>query len=308
MARLTRAANFGGPFAIGAQSRARATSWYRRMKLVVHHTTRFRYSEPLVYTIQMLHLWPASSACQTVEYWEVKAPGTLFEQPDGQGNLVQSFTLVARPEKSIRENSIMALGTVETHGVSDFTDAGVMPPPSFYLRSTPLTEPHPSMATWARSQVPSLLVSLDAGSPPSHADLVALATAVCERVAYRKGSTGVETSALDAFDGKLGVCQDQAHVMVAVCRSIGLPARYVSGYFFAENEPDLASHAWADVCLDNKTGRWLSLDITHHCPTDERHVRLAAATDYTACLPIKALRRGGGEESMEVDIRVGLWR
>jgi transglutaminase-like putative cysteine protease len=278
------------------------------MKLVIHHTTRYCYSEPLAYTVQMLHLWPMSSACQTVDYWEVKAPGTLFQQPDSQGNRVHSFSLVAHPEKNIRENSIMALGTVETHGVADFVDAGVMPSPAFYLRSTPLTEPHPRMADWARSVVPSLLASLDAGKPPSHADLVALATAVCDLVAYRKGSTGVKTTALQAFDGAMGVCQDQAHVMVAVCRSIGLPARYVSGYFFAENEPDLASHAWADVCLDATSGRWLSLDITHHCPTDQRHVRLAAATDYTACLPIKGLRRGGGEESMDVDIRVGLWR
>jgi transglutaminase-like putative cysteine protease len=278
------------------------------MKLVVHHTTRYRYSEPLVYTVQTLHLWPVSSACQSVEFWDVRVPGLLFEQPDGQGNRVHSFSIVAAPEKNIRENSIDAFGTVITHGVADFVDGGVMPPPSFYLRSTPLTEPSPRMAAWARSAVPSLLASLDAGCLPSHVDLVALARAVCDRVAYRKGSTGVETTSLEAFDGEHGVCQDQAHVMVAVCRSIGLPARYVSGYFYAENEPDLASHAWADVCVDPAAGRWLSLDITHHCPTDERHIRLAAATDYTACLPIKALRRGGGEESMEVDIRVGLWR
>ncbi|MBW8317684.1 MAG: transglutaminase family protein, partial [Hydrogenophaga sp.] len=117
----------------------------------------------------------------------------------------------------------------------------------------------------------------------------------------------VETTALEAFDWELGVCQDQAHVMVAVCRSIGLPARYVSGYFYAANEPDLASHAWADVCLDPATRRWISLDVTHRCPTDQRHIRLAAATDYTACLPVKGLRRGGGEESMVVDIRIGPW-
>ena len=136
---------------------------------------------------------------------------------------------------------------------------------------------------------------------------MALAGAVADRVRYRKGSTNVETTALEAFDWELGVCQDQAHVMVAVCRSIGLPARYVSGYFYAANEPDLASHAWADVCLDPAARRWISLDVTHRCPTDQRHIRLAAATDYTACLPVKGLRRGGGEESMVVDIRIGPW-
>ncbi|MDO9030548.1 MAG: transglutaminase family protein [Hydrogenophaga sp.] len=277
------------------------------MKLVIHHNTHFTYSQPLLYTVQTLHLWPVSSACQTVEFWDIRTPGTLHSQPDAEGNRVHSFSLVARPEQGLRDNSIVAWGTVSTHGVAEFTDTGLLPHPAFYLRSTALAEPHPRLAAWARSVVPSLTAALDAGRLPAVADLVALAGAVADRVRYRKGSTNVETTALEAFDWELGVCQDQAHVMVAVCRSIGLPARYVSGYFYAANEPDLASHAWADVCLDPAARRWISLDVTHRCPTDKRHIRLAAATDYTACLPIKGLRRGGGEESMVVDIRIGPW-
>ena len=252
-------------------------------------------------------LWPVSSACQTVEFWDIRTPGTLHSQPDAEGNRVHSFSLVARPEQGLRDNSIVAWGTVSTHGVAEFTDTGLLPHPAFYLRSTALAEPHPRLAAWARSVVPSLTATLDAGRLPAVADLVALAGAVADRVRYRKGSTNVETTALEAFDWELGVCQDQAHVMVAVCRSIGLPARYVSGYFYAANEPDLASHAWADVCLDPATRRWISLDVTHRCPTDQRHIRLAAATDYTACLPVKGLRRGGGDETMTVDIRIGPW-
>lgn len=277
------------------------------MKLVIHHNTLFRYSQPLLYTVQSLHLWPASSECQSVEYWELRVPGTLYSQPDIEGNRVHSFSLSARPEQDLRENSIAGRGTVLTHGVSEFTDPMALPPPGFYLRSTPLAEPHPRMAMWALQVVPGLVAALSRGELPSVDDLVTLASAVADKVQYRKGSTGVETTALEAFDWELGVCQDQAHVMVAMCRSIGLPARYVSGYFYAANEPDLASHAWADVCVDPVNRRWLSLDVTHRCPTDERHIRLAAATDYSACLPIKGLRRGGGEESMAVDIRIGPW-
>ena len=276
------------------------------MKLVIHHNTHFTYSQPLLYTVQTLHLWPVSSACQTVEFWDIRTPGTLHSQPDAEGNRVHSFSLVARPEQGLRDNSIVAWGTVSTHGVAEFTDTGLLPHPAFYLRSTALAEPHPRLAAWARSVVPSLTAALDAGRLPAVADLVALAGVVADRVRYRKGSTNVETTALEAFDWELGVCQDQAHVMVAVCRSIGLPARYVSGYFYAANEPDLASHAWVDVCVDPANRRWLSLDVTHRCPTDERHIRLAAATDYSACTPVKGLRRGGGEEDMSVDVRISL--
>ena len=59
-----------------------------------------------------------------------------------------------------------------------------------------------------------------------------------------------------------------------------------------------------DVCLDETQRRWISLDVTHRCPTDERHVRLAAASDYAACLPVRGLRRGGGDEQMSVQVRI----
>ena len=268
------------------------------MKLVIHHNTRYTYSQPLLYTLQTLHLWPVSSDCQTVEHWEIRAPGTLHAQPDSEGNRVHSFSLVASAERNVREASVSAQGTVVTHGVSEFSDAPTLPHPSFYLRSTPLAEPHPRMSLWATQVVPSLMASRARGETPPVSELVALADAVADTVVYRTGSTDVETTALEAFDWGRGVCQDQAHVMVAVCRSVGLSARYVSGYFFAANEPDLASHAWVDVCLDPTPRRWISLDVTHRCPTDERHIRLAAATDYTACLPVKGLRGGGGEEQL----------
>ncbi|WP_439114970.1 transglutaminase family protein [Hydrogenophaga sp.] len=273
------------------------------MKLHISHTTRYTYSQPLLYSLQTLHLWPASGPCQTVEQWDIRTPGTLHAQPDGQGNQVHSFSLVARAEAALKRITVIAQGQVTTHGTAAFADNGRLPP-AFFLRSTPLAEPHPRMAMWALQTVPALVAARARGEQPTVADLVALASAVADKVQYRPGSTGVETTALEAFDWELGVCQDQAHVMVAVCRSIGLPARYVSGYFFAEGEPELASHAWVDVCTDLQASHWLSLDVTHRCPTDERRIRLAAATDYTACLPIKGLRRGGGEERMTVDIQI----
>lgn len=274
------------------------------MKLHIRHVTRYHYSQPLLYSVQSLHLWPSGNACQTVIDWDLRAPAPLFLQPDGQGNRNHSFSLLARPERNLREIAITATGTVLTHGVADFVDAGHLPPPGFYLRSAALAEPHPRLALWALQAVPALVAARSRGDQPSIADLLALTEAVADKVRYRKGSTGVETTALEAFDWELGVCQDQAHVMVAVCRSIGLPARYVSGYFHAADEPELASHAWTEVCIDPEAGRWLSLDVTHRGLTDERHVRLAAATDYTACPPVKGLRRGGGEERMSVDVRI----
>jgi transglutaminase-like putative cysteine protease len=223
----------------------------------------------------------------------------LFPQNDAYGNSMHSYTFVAQPGIDVRWSVVNAAGQVDTLGVPEFADAPDMPHPSFFLRPTTLAAPAPGLADFGRRFVePALAGTGRVGQ------LLALSQAVADAVRYRKNSTSVSTTALQAFEAGAGVCQDQAHVMVAVCRSLGIAARYVSGYFYAANEPDLASHAWVDVCLDVANRRWVSIDITHSCLIDQRHVRLAMGTDYDACPPIKGVRQGGGEESMTVSITI----
>ncbi|MBC7445568.1 MAG: transglutaminase family protein [Polaromonas sp.] len=270
------------------------------MKLHIRHTTDYRYTEPLRYALQTLRLTPASGPAQTVDFWSLGAPQTLFAQLDAFGNAIHSYTFVGEAGDNVRWSLVNAAGQVQTLGVAEFTDAPGLPRPELYLRESLLARPHPRLRDFGRRFV----------SPPAPGkttelhELLALCAGVSGAVSYKKNSTNVTTTALQAFDLGAGVCQDQAHVLVAVCRSLGIPARYVSGYFYAANEPDLASHAWADVCLDVAGRRWASLDVTHRCLTDERHVRLAMGLDYNACAPIKGVRHGGGEESMTVSITI----
>ena len=269
------------------------------MKLHVRHTTDYRYSEPLRYALQTLWLTPNSTPSQTVNFWSVGAPEKLYAQKDAFGNTIHSYTFVGKVSDDVRWSLVNAAGDVETRGVPEFTDAENLPHPYFYLRPTHLAEPHWQLAEFGRRFI--------AQSTDGRADLqalLALSRGVSDLVSYRKNSTSVTTTALDAFNAGAGVCQDQAHVMVAICRSLGYPARYVSGYFYAANEPDLASHAWCDVCLDVATRRWVSIDVTHSCLIDERHIRLAMGTDYNACPPAKGVRQGGGQESMTVTITI----
>ena len=270
------------------------------MKLHIRHTTDYRYTEPLRYALQTLWLTPLTGPAQTVRFWSLGAPEKLFSQNDAFGNSIHSYTLVAQAPDNVRWSLVNAAGQVETLGVAEFTDDASLPQPQLYLRATPLAGPHPLLAEFGRR-----FVRLPAGGEnPDLQELLALGAGVAGVVSYKKNSTNVTTTALQAFEAGAGVCQDQAHVMVAVCRSLGIPARYVSGYFYAANEPDLASHAWADVCLDVAARRWVSIDVTHSCLIDERHVRLAMGTDYSACPPIRGVRRGGGQESMTVDITI----
>ena len=270
------------------------------MKLHIRHTTDYRYTEPLRYALQTLWLTPVSGPAQTVDFWSLGAPEALFAQADAFGNSIHSYTFVGEARDNVRWSLVNAAGQVQTLGVAEFTDDAHMPLPQLYLRDSDLARPHARLLDFGLRFV----TAPARGNPVDLQEILALSVGVANAVSYKKYSTNVTTTALQAFDAGAGVCQDQAHVMVAICRSLGIPARYVSGYFYAANEPDLASHAWADVCLDIAGRRWGSIDVTHSCLTDERHVRLAMGLDYNACPPIKGVRHGGGEESMTVSITI----
>lgn len=261
------------------------------MRLRIEHITHYRYTQPVQHAIQALCLTPRTSKHQTVHEWQLSVPGRLFGSADGFGNTTHTWTL----GRAGLQGLVRAAGVVDTHACPDMIDEASTVSPLVYLRATLLVSSHAGLSQFAAD-------CLSAGANESA--VLGLAQAVAQQVQYRAGHTDVETTAQEAFDAGHGVCQDQAHVFIAACRSQGIPARYVSGYLHAADEPELASHAWADVCLDIQARRWFSVDVTHACQIDERHIRVAVGPDYTACAPIRGVRHGGGEEVMTVDVRI----
>ncbi|WP_420992586.1 transglutaminase family protein [Cupriavidus sp. 30B13] len=270
------------------------------MKYKIRHKTVYRYTEPLRRSVHELRLAPRSGPLQTVRQWRVSAPGNLSEARDGFGNIVHSFT-VAGPAHTL---VIEASGVVEVTppaagGTPLFCDA---PPagearvsPLYYLGGTPLTAAPPEMVRFA---APYLAAGHEVPA------LLALADGIARRVRYAPDCTDVGTSAGEAFALGGGVCQDQAQVMVACCRALGVPARYVSGYFYDPAAAALAGHAWADICVDAGQELWCSVDVTHRCLSDARHVRLAVGRDYRMAAPVRGVRQGGSGEQMAVEIAI----
>jgi transglutaminase-like putative cysteine protease len=127
-----------------------------------------------------------------------------------------------------------------------------------------------------------------------------------EKVSYVAGSTGVQTSAQEAWDAGQGVCQDMAHISVALLRAAGLPARYVSGYLHPDPKaaPGAAvagqSHAWAEYW----TGEWVACDPTNLAPVGERHVVIGRGRDYADVSPLKGIYSGAPSVAMEVTVEV----
>ncbi len=162
-----------------------------------------------------------------------------------------------------------------------------------YCVQTPLTQADDTVMAFARAALPGGLNTPD--------DILALATAISDRVAYEPGTTDVTTAAAQVLTLGHGVCQDHAHLFLACVRGLGVPARYVSGYLYTTAE-HAASHAWADVWLDGVG--WTSVDITNRQFASDCHCRLAVARDYDSASPVRGVRSGGGKESMEVSVQV----
>lgn len=261
------------------------------MHLKIEHHTEYHYESMVRYSIQELRLNPLQCAEQTIKNWRVQSPIKLKQNIDAFGNECQTFVLDS-PYKSM---SITAKGEVLTTGGFEHTDIASAVSPYYLLQQTNLTQVSPEMLIYFEKSLPKK-IALDS--------LLELASAIQTAVIYQSGITNFATTAMQSFAMKSGVCQDHSHIMLSLCRAANIPARYVSGYFFAEESPNLASHAWVDVCVNPEAGKWLSIDITHACTTDNRHIRLAIGRDYYSAAPIKGIRSGGGQEDLSARISI----
>lgn len=148
------------------------------------------------------------------------------------------------------------------------------------------------------------------------------ATSVAERVfatvqatrrliSYERDSTHIGISLADLVDGGKGVCQDYAHLNIGLLRSVGIPARYVSGYLFAVDETTLddsadvvsvQTHAWVEAALPN--GRWLPIDPTNDQTVGERHVIIGYGRDYDDVAPVRGVYAGAGRPTVEASVEM----
>jgi len=117
---------------------------------------------------------------------------------------------------------------------------------------------------------------------------------------YESNSTNVHTHARDVLKDRRGVCQDFAHLMLGLCRSLKIPARYVSGYLATESAS--ATHAWMEAFVPGHG--WRSLDPTHNRQINETYVKIGHGRDYADVPPVSGNYRGTLERKMEVEVRI----
>jgi transglutaminase-like putative cysteine protease len=260
------------------------------MQLLIDHITRYTYSEPAAGIVQLLKLTPRDSECQQVVSWriDVDADGCLVPGTDCYGNLVHSF-YADRPVDSLTLHVTGTVITADHAGVVQALDEPL--PPRLFLRATPLTAITPPIKDFAEGF----------RRDETLATLHALMLGVHDRIRFETGATEPQTDADAVLCLGRGVCQDLSQLFVAGARSLGIPARYVSGHYAAPDHPEQeAAHAWAEAHVDGLG--WVSFDPTHAVSGTPGHVRVAVGLDSREAAPVRGSRRGGGAESLAVGV------
>ena len=274
-------------------------------RLQVTHTTKYRYSAPVAQSYNEARLEPRSDPHQAVLASRVEVdPSTrVVRHVDYWGSVVHHFDLQV-PHQAL---TVVGRSTVETatevSQVGDATWADLADP---LIRDQFEELLVPTRAVvWDEEMAAAAAEIAAAHDTPAKA-AEAAAGWVNDRLEYRRGSTGVQTTSPEVLVAGSGVCQDFAHVTLALLRAMGIPSWYVSGYLHPRPTADIdevivgESHAWVAAF----TGTVWPLDPTSLNPVEERHIRVAAGRDYHDVAPFRGIYAGRAEQELEVSVEL----
>jgi len=277
------------------------------MEYTVEHETIYQYPRPVTESYTVVHLQPRTNLRQycTGYHLDVAPSARVFSYVDRFGNDVQHFAVI--PEHTelrivarSRVVSLPANGNGPTRGVraADLEADPQVPELAEFRGTTPYVR--------VDDAVVELAGEIDAPADDLAAFFLAAGSYLHRNFSYRPGVTDVRTTVADVIAARAGVCQDFAHVLIALARSRGIPARYASGYIFRGVAGALgadASHAWAEAYLP--PFGWVGFDPTNERLVDDGFVLVALGRDYGDVSPTRGLYRGAEAATLSVAVAVG---
>jgi transglutaminase-like putative cysteine protease len=277
----------------------------------IHYRTTFSYAADIVESHNELRAAPATNDRQTMIHYDVRTTPTarVFSYVDYWGTRVDAFGVRAPHDRL----DVLAEATIETSPAppiassprwEDLDDA-------FRDEHHEYLDPSPHTA-WSGALVDDARRRRDESGGDVIGTVLALHRSIGTGFAYTPGATYIGVPTADVYESRAGVCQDFAHVLIAMCRSIGVPARYVSGYFFArddtagaepeEDRIEVQTHAWVEAAIPG--GGWLRLDPTNRMEVGPRHVKIGHGRDYGDVAPMRGVYTGGNSEQMSASVEM----
>ncbi len=264
------------------------------MKLEIVHVTRYRYSGAIAETVMELRLRPMDGNRQRCLEFDLEIGSGIQPRSyrDGYGNNVHYFNLV-RPHKRL---AVTSRSVVET-GVPPDSNPGEELVNDFLRFRSPVKE-----VEGVRELAGKHPISNPGATAGVEQALDGLTLSISRDFEYNRAVTNVYSSVDEVLALRAGVCQDFAHLFIAVARAMGVPARYVSGYIHDPHGQGArsASHAWAEAWVPGKG--WIGYDATHPVQVTENHVRLAVGRDYSDAAPTRGTYVGSAFGTLDVSV------
>jgi transglutaminase-like putative cysteine protease len=282
------------------------------MLLEIRHLTQYHYAEPVRESVMEMWMQPQKSALQRLISFdlELDPAAQTFPYADPYGNAVYHFDVPQPHDRLI----IHAKSAVETHAPPtppDALDSGEWQRlKSEFVLGDCFDFLRPHGFAIETEALRAFIQTHDLDDLRRYDPLTAvraLSTRIYKALEYAPGVTEADSPIDHALAEGRGVCQDFAHIMIAICRSWGVPARYASGYLFTDSgagdrsSPD-ATHAWVEVFLPSL--RWIGIDPTNNVPASERHVLVAIGRDYADVPPSRGVYKGEADSTLTVAVAV----
>ncbi len=282
------------------------------MRLDIRYVTTFDYGAAVVESQNELRACPASDDHQQVVHYRVTTTpaSRVASYVDYWGTRVDTFGVAASHERL----EVVAAATVETvaraapdHDVplAALADPGWRDVHLEYLQRSP-------HVAWGEDVVAHARAASAAAGDGDVRSLIEAVEAAVGALEYRTGRTSVGVEVEEVLRTGAGVCQDFAHLAIAMLRVLGVPARYVSGYFFTADdrtgatsdvdEVEVETHAWVEAAVPGFG--WWAIDPTNLAEVGERHVTIGRGRDYDDVAPLRGVFNGAPEHVLEVNVRM----
>ena len=271
------------------------------------HITKYQYNWPIKESINEIRLFPHNFENQDVLQYELHITNNpdVEISKDYYGNRVGNFNnleahseMTIESRMSVRVNHSLKIPEIDLTTVADLE---IEKQKSVLLLRLSYPE-----TIQKQNKINTILKKIDCSDKPVIEIAQRCNQYIYENFTYTKGITNIETTVDEILTMKKGVCQDFAHVLLQLLRTVGIPSRYVSGYI-CPNESGLrgegATHAWVEIYTP--TQGWLGLDPTNNIWTMDNHIRLSVGKNFYDCTPVKGTFKGLARQTLSVSVSVG---
>lgn len=271
----------------------------------IQHITKYEYDRPIKESVNEIKIYPANIPAQKIIEHELKITGgpEIFTFQDYWGNKTGNFNLLSQHQDLVIESRLIIetepniLGEFPTKSIEnttiDLNDLQLLQ----YTRGSAVSE---------KSFLESVLLSIYTPDKSIAALAIACSEFIYKNFTYIKGITTIETTVDEIIAHRAGVCQDFAHILLELLRTMQIPARYVSGYICPNKNGmrgEGATHAWVEFFIPDFG--WVGIDPTNNALVGNHHVKLAVGRDFTDCTPIKGTFKGPAYQQLSVFVSVG---